>query len=92
MQAVLGLIEHNRAMRFHYLVRHFLAALGRQTVHEDGVGMRFCEQRVIDLERGERRGPRFSFALLTHAGPHIGIDRIGAVESLCQIASNSNPA
>jgi hypothetical protein len=37
MQAVLRLVEHHRLRPVDHLVGDFLAAMGRQAVHEDGV-------------------------------------------------------
>ena len=37
MQAVLGLVEHHRLRPVDHLVRHFLAAMGGQAMHEHGV-------------------------------------------------------
>src|SRR5882724_11075455 len=40
MQAVLGLVPHRRLRAVDDAGRHLLAAMGRQAVHEDGIG--FC--------------------------------------------------
>ncbi len=39
METVLRLLEHDRLRAINDLRRHFLAAMGRQAVHEDRVGL-----------------------------------------------------
>ncbi len=49
MQAVLGFIEHDRLRPVHDVGGHFLAAMRRQAMHEDGIFGGLLHQRRIDL-------------------------------------------
>src|SRR5215467_3089551 len=49
VQAVLGLVEHNRMRPIDHLVRDFLAAMRRQAMHENRARIGQCHQTGVDL-------------------------------------------
>ena len=55
--------------RFDHAVGHFFAALGRQAVHEDGVGRGVREELVVDLVIGERGAALGGFLFLRPCWP-----------------------
>ena len=59
-------------------IADFRAAMGRKTVHEDGVGRGMGEERVVDLIATECGFARGGFLFLAHACPRIGINRLRA--------------
>src|ERR1051326_8086973 len=70
-QAVLGLVEDDRARAVDDAVRHLLAAVGGQAVHEHGV-RRQVQQRLVDLVLHEAGAPRLRLRLLPHPRPPAG--------------------
>src|SRR5580692_3390941 len=64
VQAVLGLLENNRALRIHHLVSNFLAAMSRQTVHKRGIGSSCSHQLAVHLVRQENLCPVIGFVFL----------------------------
>ncbi len=57
---------------------HLVAAMRRQAVHEDGMFCRMGKQLLVDLKRREDLAALSGFVFLPHAGPHVGVDGIGA--------------
>ena len=49
MQAVLGLVEHDRLRPVDHLAGDLLAAMGRQAMHEDGIRLGARQQGAVDL-------------------------------------------
>ena len=82
MEAVFGLVEYYGARGFHDGVGAFFAALGGETVHEDGIGTGEREEGVVNLVVVEGLLALDGFLFLTHAGPDVGIDGVGIVKSL----------
>ena len=68
--------------------RHFRAAMRRQAVHEDGVRRGLREERFIHLVAGKRDFARRRFFFLSHAGPHIGVNRLRAGHRFFRRAQN----
>src|SRR5689334_14856001 len=54
VQAVLGLVQHDRARAVQHGVGDLLAAMGRQAVHHQRRGLGEAEQPVAQLVAGER--------------------------------------
>src|SRR5271156_6316747 len=76
VQAIFGLFENDGAWRIHDGFADFRGAVGRKTVHEDGVGRGMGEERVVDLVIGKGGTAHRCFVLLAHAGPRICVDRL----------------
>ena len=66
VQAILGLVEHDRRVGIDHLVGHFVAAVRRQAMHEQGVLSRVRHQFSVDLERHEDFVALCGFRLLSH--------------------------
>src|SRR5215468_1089989 len=82
MQAVLRLVEHHRLRSIDYFGGHFLAAMGRQAMHEDGVRLGLFHQPLIDLIAAQQivsaRRAGAVRILIAHRYPGIGDDAVGA--------------
>src|SRR5579862_3247423 len=78
VQAVLRLIENNRTRRVNDGTRDFIAAMRRQAMHKQGMFGSKGKQFLVHLERREDFTAIGGFVLLPHAGPHVGINRVGA--------------
>jgi len=58
VEPVLGLIEDDRRVGLEHFSGHFLAAMGRETVHEERAGLGERHQLIVDLEGGEDAAPQ----------------------------------
>src|SRR5690242_15079666 len=85
VQAILGLIENDRAGRIDHRTAHLFSAMRRQTMHEQSVGRGMVEQLLIHLIWAEDILALRSFALLAHAGPHVGVDGVGPRHRLVNV-------
>ena len=50
VKAVFGLVENYRLRPVYDLIGDFLAAIGRQAVHDNSLGIGFLEKLAINLE------------------------------------------
>jgi hypothetical protein len=69
-----------------HLGGHFLAAMRRQAVHEQRVGL--CATRIMSAstcQSAKALHARLVLGLETHRGPHVGGDQIGAAAGLHRI-------
>src|SRR5579862_8458989 len=87
VQPVLGLVEHHRLRPVDHLVGDLLAAMGRQAVHEDGVGLGARHQPRIDLIALEQvMAPRA--VAVAHGDPGIGDDAVGALDGFLRVRTD----
>ena len=91
MQAVFGLIEHDRHLRLDHVGRHFLAAMGGQAMHEQRARLGQRHQLVVDLVGHEDAPPDFGLGLLAHRRPRVGVDRIGAGHGIGGVGEEAQP-
>ena len=84
VHAVFRLLEHQRVLRLHDLVRALQTALGGQAVHELALRPRLFHERAVDLEPVERGIPGLALLLLprVHGRPHVPVDHIRAPHRL----------
>src|SRR3546814_12004780 len=82
MQAVFGFVPDDALRPVYDLAGDFLAAMGRQAVHEDGIRIGGGHHVGIDAPVGESLAALFVFGFVTHAGPDIGGDQVGALACL----------
>lgn len=73
-------MENQRRLGLHDRVCDFLAPVGGKTVHKEGRLAGARHELVIHLISPKDFEAFFQFVFLTHAGPNVGIDRIGAAD------------
>src|ERR1700686_4640129 len=78
MQAIFRLLENDRPRRIDDRRGDFIATMRRQESHEDRVVSGVLEQALVDLIRSEHLSALGCLVLLTHAGPHVGVDGLRA--------------
>src|SRR5580693_2673814 len=89
VQPVLGLVEHHRLRAVDHLVGDLLAAMGRQAVHEDGVGLGARHQPRIDLIALEQVvAPRA--VAVAHGDPGVGHDAVGALDGFFRVGADAD--
>src|SRR5579862_8705515 len=76
MQAILRLLENDRVVGVHHFISDFLAAMRRQAMHKSRVPRGFSHEFGVHLVWTEYLSPLIRLALLTHARPRIGVNRI----------------
>src|SRR5262245_37326623 len=86
VQAVLRLVEHERAFGLDHLGGDLLAAVGGETVEDTRAG-RGGEQLRVHLERAEHRAARVGLALLSHAGPGVGVEEGATLHRLPRVGA-----
>src|SRR5689334_20418528 len=82
MQAILGLIEDHGPRRVDYVISNFFAAMRRQAMHKQRMRRGSSEQLIVDLISAEYLLALCGFALLSHAGPDIGVNCIRSSDGL----------
>ena len=86
-----GLLPHERLRAVDHLGRHLLAAVRRQAVQEDRVGVAAAFiSAVVDREAGERAQPLRALVFLPHRRPHVGVDGVGAADRVVRDRSTSS--
>src|ERR1700731_2301082 len=89
VQPVLGLVEHHRLRAVDHFVGDLLAAMGRQTMHEDSVGLGAGHQPRIDLVALEQvMAPRA--VAVAHGDPGIGHDAVGALDRFFRVGADAD--
>ena len=86
MQAVFGLIENHRMRTIHDLVGDFLAAMRRQAVHKNGVGLGARHQPAVDLITLEQIVAASAVAV-AHGYPSVGDDAVSAFYRLFRVGA-----
>src|SRR5438067_2875952 len=86
MQPVFSLVENHRMRPVHHLVSHFVAAMRRQAMHKNGVGLGARYQPFVDLIALEQVMAARAIAL-AHGNPGVGNDAVGASHSLIGIGA-----
>src|SRR5438045_7997660 len=92
MEAVFGLVEHDGVWAVDDAGRDFLAAMGGQAVHDDGVGLGGGQELVVNLV-----GQQAGFALgglgfLAHGGPDVGVEDVGVLGRSGRVAQDFDAA
>src|SRR5687767_6915835 len=82
MKPVFGLVPDYALGSIDHLGRDFLAAVSRQTVHEQNVGLRGTYHLDVDLPRFEIAFALGVFGLETHAGPDISSNEIHSLHGI----------
>ena len=77
VEAILGLVEHDRLRPIDDLVGDFLAAMRGQAVHHERVARGALEHRLVQLKFLEVAPPLRRFLLLAHRGPGVGVNDVG---------------
>src|SRR5262249_10735972 len=77
VQAVLRLVEHDRARPVEHAVGDLLAAMGGQAVHDQCGRLGEAEQPLAELVATEGLAALLALGLLPHADPHIGVEHVG---------------
>ena len=92
MEAVLGLVEHRRLRPLEDLLLDLLPAMGGQAVEDDGV--RGGERHALAVDDVVLEGlpPDVDLVLLAHAGPDVGVDRVGSGHRLVWVAGDYGSA
>src|SRR5262245_8989417 len=85
VQPVCGLLEDDASRTVENGIGDLLAAMGGEAVHEDRVGYRQSEERLVDLEAGERHPPPGGLSFLPHARPGIRIDHVRPFDRFARI-------
>ena len=88
MQPVLRLVPHHRLGPIDNRVGDLLAAVGRKAVQEERIRGGPRHQGVVDLEGGEEGAAALLLLLLTHAGPDVRGNQVGALGRLQRIAKH----
>src|SRR6202171_419797 len=89
VQPVFGLVEHHRLRAVDHFVGDLLAAMGRQAVHEDGVGLGARHQPRIDLVALEQvMAPRA--VAVAHGDPGVGDDAVGALDGFFGVGADAD--
>ncbi len=79
VQPVFRLVEHHRLRPVHHLVGDLLAAMGRQAMHEQRVGLGLRHQAGIDLVALEHVVARLGVAV-AHRHPGVGDHAVGILD------------
>lgn len=80
VHTVFGLIPDGRIAVIGDVVGDFLPAMGRQTMHDDGVGSGITHQVGINLIGHKNRHLNCRFGLLPHADPRVGVNHLGGLD------------
>ena len=88
MQPVLGLVPHRRARPIDHASGDLHPPVCRQAVHHDDVGGSEVHEFLVELEATEDELPFVRLVLLPHAGPHIGVQDVGAGRGLHRIVEH----
>ncbi len=81
MQPIFRLIEGNTLRALQNLVRDFLAAMRRQTVHHQGITLRHLDDLAIDLIVPENAPAALRLFFLAHARPNIRVNSVCSTDS-----------
>src|SRR6059036_2073428 len=92
VEPVLGLLQDDGPLAVEHAVRDLLAPVRRQAVHHERRGLGEADQGVVDLVAAERLRPPLVLGLLTHAGPHVGVDHVGAGRRGARVLGDVDPA
>src|SRR6185312_9889953 len=76
MQAVLGLVPHRRLRAVDDAGGHLLAAMGRQAVHEYGVGLGHRHHPLVDAVAGEQVVMEVADGFVAHGDPDVRDDAV----------------
>ena len=87
MQAVLGLVEHDRLRPVDHLVGDLVAAMGRQAVHEHRTRIRSRHQPGVDLIALEQVVAAL-VVLIPHRDPRIRDHAVAAFHRLLRIGAD----
>src|SRR2546425_10691041 len=90
VQAVLGLIEHDRLGPVDHLVGDLEPSMGRQAVHHDRVLLRVVDEGRVDLVEAEHLLAFLLLLLLAHRDPDIRVDDVGALHGPDRIVHDSD--
>ncbi|VTR64230.1 hypothetical protein DESC_150044 [Desulfosarcina cetonica] len=80
MHAVFRLVEDDRRLGFEYGVGGFHPPFGRQAVHEEALFAGGGHQCAVHLKAFKARLALLGLILLTHGGPHVGINDVGVFD------------
>jgi len=78
VHAVFGLVEDDARFRIDNSIRHFLAAMRGETVHEERVRRGFRHECFVDLVGRKFCSAGFLLVFPSHAGPLVGVDGVGS--------------
>src|SRR3989441_2880776 len=90
VEAILGLIEHDRLGPVDHLVGDLESSMGRQAVHHDRVLLRVVHEGGVDLVEAEHLLAFLLLLLLTHRDPDIRVDDVGALHGPDRIVHDSD--
>mmetsp|Transcript_11759 Transcript_11759/g.27449 ORF Transcript_11759/g.27449 Transcript_11759/m.27449 type:complete len:631 (-) Transcript_11759:1616-3508(-) len=76
MHSVFRLVPHHGLRAVDDVGRHFLAAVGRQAMHEQGVGLGAGHHVAVHAPVREGGPARLVLGLVAHAGPDVGGDEV----------------
>src|SRR4051794_13278159 len=90
--AILRLVPDALASAVEDVRRDLLARMRREAVQGEGAGLRAVQQRVVEPVGGELAPARLGGRLVVaHADPHVGVDRVGALDRGLRLAHELRP-
>ena len=92
MHAVFSLVPDHRIFPVEQFRADFLAAMGRQAMHEQRVSRGMGHQFAIDLKAGEYAVAIRAFLFLAHARPDVGHYELRAAHGFGGLAHERDPA
>src|SRR5581483_7554866 len=76
VQAVLGFLKDDGTWGIDDIIGDFISAMCRQAMHENGIALGAAEKRAVHLIGQEYFAALLGLGLLSHTGPHIGVDNV----------------
>src|SRR6516162_6456768 len=89
MQSVFGLVENHRMRTIHNLIGNFLAAMRRQAMHKNGVGLCARHQPAVDLITLKQIVAASAVAV-AHGYPSVGDDAVSILDRFFRVGADGD--